>query len=157
MTSGHDPATSIGLKPRKDLVRRAEPFLPAGSEVRQAFVYQSAPSFLFFIITYATGLTVFWNRYRCVLVTRNAIYVLESSSLSGGGRPRRLLATLPRRTQLGPVSGRWARLSMLGERCWVHRRFHGQITAADYEAGFYERGTTGSGGSSDRLIGRPVR
>ncbi|MET7673023.1 hypothetical protein [Micromonospora luteifusca] len=138
MTSGHDPATWSGLKPREDLVRRAEPFLPAGSEVRYAFIYQSAPSFLFFIITYLTGLTVFWNKYRCVVITRDAIHVLESSNLSGGGRPRRLLATLPRSTQLGPVSGRWARLSMLGERCWVHQRFHDQIAAADHEAGFLD-------------------
>lgn len=122
------------VTPRADLVLKSAPFLPEGSEIRQIFIYQAAPSFLFFIITYLTGLTIFWNKYRCVAVTRDAIYVLESRRLSGGGSPQRLLGTLPRRTQLGPVTGRWAQLNILGERCWVHKRFHDQIAAADLES-----------------------
>jgi hypothetical protein len=121
--------------PRNDLARRALPFLPEGSEIRQAFIYQTAPNFLFFSITYLTGLTIFWNGYRCVVVTPDGIHVLESTKMSGGGKPRRLLATLPRNTRLGPASGRWAELNILGERCWVHTRFHDQIAAADREAG----------------------
>jgi hypothetical protein len=130
-----DPMARRELKPRADLVRRSAPFLPAGSEIRQAFIYQTAPNFFFFTVTYVTGLTLFWNRYRCVAVTRDAIYVLESSKLSGGAKPQRLLGTLPRHTRLGPASGRWAQLTILGERCWVHKRFHGQIAAADREGG----------------------
>jgi hypothetical protein len=124
-----------GPEPRKDLVQRSAALLPAGSETRYVFIYQTAPSFFFFVITYLTGITA-WNKYRCVAVTPDAIYVLESSKVSGGGRPQRLLATLPRRTRLGPVSGRWAQLTILGERAWVHTRFHEQIVAADREAGF---------------------
>ncbi|MBV9425128.1 MAG: hypothetical protein JOZ98_19630 [Solirubrobacterales bacterium] len=67
---------------------------------------------------------------------RRAIYVLESSKLSGGAKPQSLLGTLPRRSRLGPVSGRWAQINLLGERHWVHKRFHPQIAAADHEAGF---------------------
>ncbi|MCO5999248.1 hypothetical protein [Actinoallomurus rhizosphaericola] len=63
------------------------PFLPAGSEIRQAFVAQVAPNFGFFVITYLTGLTTFWIKYRCVAVTKDAIYVLESSKLSDGAKP----------------------------------------------------------------------
>ncbi|WP_273842757.1 hypothetical protein [Rubrobacter calidifluminis] len=117
-------------------MERATPLLPPGSEIRQAFICQSAPNFAFFIITYLTGLTMFWIRYRCVAVTPEAIYVLESSKLSGGARPRALIGTMPRRTRLGPVYGRWATVELLGKRHWVHRRFHDQITAADREAGF---------------------
>jgi hypothetical protein len=116
-------------------VRRAMPLLPGGGEIRQAFIYQSAPSFAFFAVTYFTGLTL-WNRYRCVVVTPDGIHVLESTKASGGANPRRLLATLPRHTRLGPASGRWAELNIIGERCWVHTRFHDQIAAADREAGF---------------------
>lgn len=123
-------------EPREDLVRRALPLLPEGSEIRQTFIYQTAPNFVFFTITYLTGLTILWNRYGCVVVTRDGIHVLESTKASGGARPQRLLATLPRRTRLGPATGRWAELNLLGERCWVHTRFHGQIAAADREAGF---------------------
>jgi hypothetical protein len=126
----------VSERPRDDLVRRATPLLPAGGEIRQAFIYQSAPRFLSFVITYLSGLTIFWNTYGCVVVTRDGIHVLESTKLSGGAEPRRLLGTLPRRTRLGPASGRWAELNLLGERCWVHKRFHDQIAAADREAGF---------------------
>lgn len=37
---------------------------------------------------------------------------------------------------LAKVSGRWAEVDLLGERHWVHRRFHDQIGAADREGGF---------------------
>lgn len=124
------------MAPRHDLVERSTPFLPAGSEIREAFICQAAPSFAYFIITYMTGLTMFWIKYRCVVVTEDAIYVLDSTKRSGGASPRALVGTLPRHTQLGPVSGRWAEIQLLGERHWVHKRFHDQITAADSEAGF---------------------
>ena len=40
----------------------------------------------------------------------------------------------------GPqVSGRWGQLNLLGERHWVKKRFHAEITAADAEAGFTYR------------------
>jgi hypothetical protein len=136
VTSRPDRIARSNLKPRKDLVQRSAPFLPRGSEIRQVFICQTAPSFVFFVITYLTGLTMFWIKYRCVAVTQDAIYVLESSKLSGGAKPQHLVGTLPRHTQLGPVSGRWGQVNILGERCWVHKRFHDEIAAADYEAGF---------------------
>ncbi|MEV6702604.1 hypothetical protein AB0M68_36660 [Streptomyces sp. NPDC051453] len=123
---------------RTDLVERSAPFLPEGSEIRQVFICQAAPSFIFFLITYLTGLTMFWIKYRCVAVTKDAIYVLESSKLSGGAKPQSLAATLPRRTQLGPVSGRWGQMNLLGECHWIHKRFHHEVAAADREAGFAE-------------------
>jgi hypothetical protein len=135
VTSRPDSTGRRNPEPRKDLVERATPFLPGGSVVRQAFIYQTAPSFGFFMLTYVAGITA-WNKYRCVAVTDDAIHVLESTKSSGGARPERLLGTLPRRTRLGPASGRWAQLSILGERCWVHTRFHDQIAAADRDAGF---------------------
>jgi hypothetical protein len=124
------------MGPRQDLVERSAPFLPEGSEIRQVFICQAAPGFAFFLITYLTGLTMFWIKYRCVAITPDAIYVLESSKLSGGAKPQSLVGTLPRHTQLGPVSGRWAQVNLLGERHWIHKRFHDVITAADHEAGF---------------------
>ena len=124
------------MKPRPDLVDHSAPFLPEGSEIRQVFICQAAPNFAFFFITYLTGLTMFWIKYRCVAITLDAIYVLESSKLSGGAKPQSLVGTLPRHTQLGPVSGRWAQVNLLGERHWVHKRFHDVINDADHEAGF---------------------
>jgi len=106
--------------------------LPPGSEVRQAFICQMAPNFAFFFINWATGLTMFWIRYRCVTVNQDAIYVLAGSKLSDGAKPNSVVGTLPRHTQLGPVSGRAGLLNLLGERHWVKRRFQAEIA----EAGF---------------------
>jgi hypothetical protein len=136
VTSRPDPIARRDLQPRKDLVQHSAPFLPGGSEIRQVFICQTAPSFLLFVITYLTGLTMFWIKYRCVAIAQDGIYVLQSSKLSGGAKPQHLLGTLPRHTQLGPVCGRWGQINILGERCWVHKRFHDDITAADREAGF---------------------
>jgi hypothetical protein len=43
---------------RKDLVEHSTGFLPPGSQIRQAFICQTAPNFAFFLITYLTGLTI---------------------------------------------------------------------------------------------------
>jgi hypothetical protein len=123
------------------LAERCTPFLPPGSQIRQVFVCQAAASRLLFLITYLTGLTMFWIKYRCVAVTPDAIYVLESSKASGGANPRSLVGTMQRQTQLGPVSGRWGQVYLLGERHWVHKRFHQEVTAADYEAGLTQSTT----------------
>jgi hypothetical protein len=98
----------------KDLAERSAPLLPPGSQVRQAFICQTAPNFAFFLINWATGLTMFWITYRCVAVTRDAIYVLDSPKLSG----------------------RWGQMTLLGTRHWVKKRFQSEIAAADAEEGF---------------------
>jgi hypothetical protein len=120
---------------RPDLVKRATPFLPPGSQIRQIFICQTAPYFWFFIINYLTFLTIFWIQFRCVAVTDDGIYVLESSKFSGGGKPQSLVGVLPRKTQIGPISGRWGLIDLFGKRHWVHKRFHHVIDAADHEAG----------------------
>ena len=127
---GGDLASPSGLK------ERSAPLLPPGSWVRQAFICQTAPHFAFFFIYWATGLTMFWTEYRCVAVTQDAIYVLAGSGLSGGANPTSVVGALPRHTQLGPVSGRWGQLKLLGERYWVKRRFQAEIAAADAQTGF---------------------
>ncbi len=124
------------VQPRADLVEQAAPFLPQGSQIRQAFICQTAPRFAYFLLPYLTGLTVAAIKYHCVAITRDTIYVLESNKRSGGARPESLAGTLQRKTRIGPVSGRWAEIHLLGERRWVHQRFHPQIDAADEEAGF---------------------
>jgi hypothetical protein len=123
----------------KDLAQRSAPLLPPGTRVRQAFICQTAPSFAFFVVNWATGLTIFWIKYCCVAVAQDATYVLDGYKLSGGARPTSIAGTMPRHTQLGPVSGRWGQLTLLGKRHWVKKRFHPEITAADAEAGFTYR------------------
>jgi hypothetical protein len=38
---------------------------------------------------------------------------------------------MPRDTRIGVPSGLWWRSDTLGERLYVHRRFHKDVTAAD--------------------------
>jgi hypothetical protein len=109
--------------------------LPSGSKVRHAFVCQTARNFGFFLVNWTTGLTMPWIKYRCVAVTDDAIYILDSPRLSGGAKPRSVIGTLSRRTRLGPVSGRWGEITLLEERHWVKKRFQGEITSADADVG----------------------
>jgi hypothetical protein len=121
---------------RPDLVKRSAPLLPPGSHIRQISICQTTPYFWLLSSTILlSSLTIFWVQYRCVVITDDAIYVLESTKSSGGSKPRSLVGVLPRKTQLGPVSGRWGQIELLGKRHWVHKRFHHVIDAADREAG----------------------
>jgi len=129
-------SNSAKITLRSDLVKRAAPFLPAGSHIKQIFICQTAPHFWVFIINYLTFLTIFWIKFYCVAVTDDGIYVLESSKFSGGGKPQSLVEVLPRKTRLGPVSGRWGQIQLMDETCWVHKRFHDIVNRADEEAGF---------------------
>jgi hypothetical protein len=38
---------------------------------------------------------------------------------------------LPRHTQIGPASGLWYKCETLGERLYIHKRFHKDIAQAD--------------------------
>ena len=120
---------------RPRLAEQAQAFLPAGSRIRQVFITQTAPYFWMFIINYLTLLTIFWIDYHCVVITDDGIYVLKCTKFSGGGTPKSLVGVLPRNTKLGPVSGRWGQITLLGKRHWVHKRFHHLINEADRAVG----------------------
>lgn len=109
---------------------RVAPVLPPGTDVRHVILCQTGPSPWFFLVTY---LTFFWIHYRVVAVTDDAIYVLRASKLTA--RPKEVITTLPRQTRLGPVSGLWGKTELMGERHWVHKRFHNEIAAIDAAAG----------------------
>ena len=80
-----DPMSEAGVE-RPDLVKRSAPFLPPGSHIRQIFVCQTTPYFWLFVVNYFTFLTIFWIQYRCVAITDDTIYVLESTKFSGGSK-----------------------------------------------------------------------
>jgi hypothetical protein len=86
----------------KDLAERSIRLSPEDSQVPNAFVFQTAPNFAFFFVNWATGLTICWVKFRCVVITQDAIYALDSYRKSGGARPTSILGTLPRHTQLAP-------------------------------------------------------
>lgn len=102
------PQSVAPVTPRADLVERALPFLPAGSEIRRAFIGQAAPNFFYFIVTYLTGL-MFRNKYRCVVVTPEAIprarqrQIVRRRETSGNGGAD--AEKNPARSGLRPLGG----------------------------------------------------
>ena len=90
----------------------------------------------FFLITYATGFTMFWIKYRCVAPTQDAVYVLSSTKRSGGSKPISLVGALPPPDAPQPGVRSMGRVGAFGERHWLHQRFHCESAAADSEGGF---------------------
>jgi hypothetical protein len=43
---------------------------------------------------------------------------------------------LPRATRIGPATVLWFKSTALGEKMYIHKRFHKDIEAADRAAGF---------------------
>jgi hypothetical protein len=44
---------------------------------------------------------------------------------------KQVLRELPRNIRIGPPSGLWWRCVSLGERLYIHKRFHKDVNAAD--------------------------
>jgi hypothetical protein len=112
---------------RDKLRDRIQPYLEPGEEVHQVFLAQTGPSPYFALLSY--WILLIAGGYRIVVVTDRAIIVLKAGKWRPA-KPKSLLRRGPRQVRLGPVSGLWAKV-LLGESCWVHKRFHKDIEAAD--------------------------
>ncbi len=115
---------------RDKLAERAQPYLEPGEQVRHVFMGQTGPSPWFAALSYL--IVVLAGKYFIFVVTDRAIVVLRASKLVPS-KPKALEVRLPRATQLGPVSGIWGATQALGQRVWVHKRFHKDLLAADTE------------------------
>ncbi|MCP9947815.1 hypothetical protein [Actinomadura madurae] len=101
--------------------------LQPGENIQAVFGAQTTSQY-FALISY--WIIIFSNAYRVVVVTDRRILVCRS------GRMRmtpvnEVLRELPRDTRIGPPSGLWWRCETLGERLYVHKRFHKDVNAAD--------------------------
>jgi hypothetical protein len=146
---------------RDRLVARSRPLLPPDARVEHVFACQTGPNplilplvavaFAVFAMLFAGSVRGDWivvilgpcllvyllyalsaAKARVVCVTDEATLVLAASKT--GMRPKELLATLPRTTLFGPVTGLWARVRVGTEKAWVHKRFHRDVVAADASA-----------------------
>lgn len=115
---------------RDKLADRAQPYLEPGEEVRHVFMGQTGPSPWFAALSW--WIVLFAGKYFIFVVTDRAVLVLRASKLIPS-KPKDIEARLPRATQLGPVSGMWGQTNALGQRVWVHKRFHKDLLAADNE------------------------
>jgi hypothetical protein len=73
---------------------------------------------------------IFKNAYRVVVVTDRRILVCRSGRL-GVTKVNEVIDELPRHTQIGPASGLWYKCETLGERLYIHKRFHKDIAQVD--------------------------
>lgn len=73
---------------------------------------------------------IFKSAYRAVIVTDQRIAIFDTGRFTLTN-VKSHLRDVPRSTQIGPVSGMWAKTETLGGRLYVHKRFHKDIEQAD--------------------------
>lgn len=115
---------------RDKLTARAEPYLEPGETVRHVFMGQTGPSPWMGLLSY--WIMLFKGKYYVFAVTDRAVLVLRASKLVPS-KVKDLEARLPRTTTIGPLSGLWGESHALGQRVWIHKRFHKDVEAADRE------------------------
>ena len=112
---------------RDTLRTNAAHLLQPGEEIQAVFAAQTTSQW-FALLSY--WIIILKNSYRVVVVTDQRILVCKS------GRFRvtpvnDVVQELPRNTRIGPASGPWYQCTTLGERLYIHKRFHKDIAAAD--------------------------
>jgi hypothetical protein len=118
---------------RDKLASRAQPFLEPGEQVTQIFAGQVGPN-PWMIPAIGPIIVMFLSKMRVVAVTDRAVLVFNSSKLTP--KPTALLQRMPRQTLLGPIEGKQrGKITVGGERIWVHKRFHKDVQAADAALG----------------------
>jgi hypothetical protein len=112
---------------RDKMSANAAPYLQPGETVQTVFGAQTHSQYLFMISGFVLLLV---NSYRVVVVTDRRLLVCRSGRLSATA-VNEVLRELPRSTRIGPPSGLWWKCESLGERLYVHKRFHKDIKVAD--------------------------
>ncbi|MGB8860563.1 MAG: hypothetical protein WCC60_14985, partial [Ilumatobacteraceae bacterium] len=112
---------------RDKIVERTARFLEPGEQVQAVFPAQTFNGYWALL---SPLIVLFKSSYRAVVVTDRRIAVFDTGRFSSANA-KSLLRSLPRSTQIGPVSGLWAKVESLGERLFVHKRFHKDVTQAD--------------------------
>lgn len=112
----------------RDKIRKnAEPLLAPGEQIQAVFAAQTTSQY-FALISY--WIIIFSNAYRVVVVTDRRILVCRSGRISMSP-VKAVERELPRATRIGPAKGLWYKCETLGQKLYVHKRFHKDIDAAD--------------------------
>jgi hypothetical protein len=116
---------------RDTLRTNAAHLLQPGETIQVVFAGQTTSQW-FALLSY--WIIIAKNSYRVVVVTDQRIVVCKS------GRFRvtpvnDVVQEFPRSTKIGPASGLWYQCHSLGERLYIHKRFHKDIAEADALAG----------------------
>jgi Bacterial PH domain len=111
---------------RDKMRAQAAPLLQPGEQI-EAIIGAQTKSQWFALISY--WIIALTNGYRVIVVTDRRILVTTSGRFSMTVKD--VARELPRSVRIGPVSGLWARCDTLGERLYIHKRFHKDVAAAD--------------------------
>src|SRR6266702_4515218 len=114
---------------RKKLEKNVQPHLEPGETLQAIFPAQAGMNPWLIIFT---GYLIFmWlAKYEIIAVTDKRIVVFKASALATT-KPKEVLATFPRDTNLGSVSGIWGKIELGGTRYYVHKRFRKDVEAAN--------------------------
>jgi hypothetical protein len=116
---------------RDKLRDRAQPFLEPGEQIQAVVPCQTGPSPWMSALSWL--IVLFGAKFWIVVATDRNLLVLKSSAMSM--KPTKLDRRLPRGTRFGPLSGLWGKSEVLGQKTYVHKRFHTDAAQADALAG----------------------
>jgi len=111
---------------RDKMTAAVQPHLEPGETVQAVFAAQTISPY-WAVLTY---LVLFFNKYRVVVATDRRILVCNTAAFTTA-KVKDLLAAHPRQTRIGPPSGLWWKCESLGEKMYVHKRFHKDVEQAD--------------------------
>ena len=117
---------AMAIAIREKLTEKSQQFLQAGEQVQAVIVAQTASGWLATVPILSLAL----NKYAPIIVTDRRILVLDSGRWSMGN-PKSISREFPRSTTIGPPSGLWWQCTTLGDKLYVHKRFHKDVEAAD--------------------------
>ena len=112
---------------REKLRSNAAPLLQPGETIQAIFPAQTTSAYFALI---SVWIIIFSNAYRVVVVTDRRILVCQSGRFRNTP-VKSIVRELPRGSRIGIPGGLWWRSDTLGERLYIHRRFHKDVTAAD--------------------------
>lgn len=121
----------MALAIREKIFENSRPFLYPGEQVYAIIGGQTINGWWGGLAALAYA----WNNFRAVLVTDRRIVVLDCGQLRMGV-PKAVVRELPRNIRIGPASGLWWKCESLGEKLYVHKRFHKDVAAADAALGW---------------------
>jgi len=105
----------------------AGPFLEDGETIQAVFGAQTKSQYWLIISLWI----IIWSKgYRVVVVTDRRILVCQSGRLRVTP-VEGIIHELPRSTRIGPTKGVWYRCEQLGDKLYIHRRFHKDVATAD--------------------------
>jgi hypothetical protein len=123
---------------RDKMRNNAAHLLERGETIQQVFPAQTMSQYWAIV---SHWVMVFKVGFRVVVVTDRRIMVCQAGRFAPT-KVNGVVNELPRHIMIGPARGLWYRFEILGERLYVHKRFHKDIAQAD--AARLSRAFTGS-------------